>query len=541
MRSLFFTVVLCVCSGFASAADVVGSVILSFGDNIAKAADGSERVLKRHSDVYASDVLTTGDKGRLQLRFSDHSRLALKPASVFRIDEYQFDQQQPEQGKAIFKLLQGGMRTISGKIGKSKPDNYRLETTVATIGIRGTHYGVQYTEEGVYCETVDGAIDVMTDIGQMRVNAGEGASVSANGAIEKSAATGQTGDYLMRKSTQEDSHTAPTENTQIEATIEQLTEAVEETTESVSSRAPQGALVAVAFTRDSKKGLSAGNGSVMADAISRKPSSIRIDSRTEQGDLVRGFTHLASRPNITNHACSPCVLSATGDLDALSESGTLELGGANVTWGRWNADFSLRENRKEQDLDGDFHFMYSDSLMTQAQLDSLALVRSGAYIYSHTSGSSMLTAPQIDTGATGSLNGFDSSVVPAGRYASGTYVVIDWDTQQVEQVSISAGIDDGDGMRHVSLTEEAGVRTDLNDILKGGELALTGSCNGGQCTVNGNDTAMAGQLTFDLVGRQAEGAVTSYAASGDNPVKQNITVVGTVLLKDTGPVPTAAH
>jgi hypothetical protein len=213
------------------------------------------------------------------------------------------------------------------------------------------------------------------------------------------------------------------------------------------------------------------------------------------------------------------------------------LGGAKVTWGRWNSGFSLVENNTEQALEGGFHFMYSDSLTTPAELAELVKARSGSYLYTHTSESTSLTAPQIDTGATGSLVAFDSGDALAGRYASGTYVMVDWDAQQIEQVNINAEINDGAGIRIYNLTEEAGVKTDLDAVLQGGQLTLAGSCSGGQCTEDGMDTNMSGQLTFDLVGSQAEGAVTSYGASGTSAADQNITVVGTALLEDAGPVP----
>ena len=100
---------------------------------------------------------------------------------------------------------------------------------------------------------------------------------------------------------------------------------------------------------------------------------------------------------------------------------------------------------------------------------------------------------------------------------------------------------DGTGIRSFSLTEETtagvGVKTSLNDILQGGEMKLQGTCSGGQCSVGGADTSMSGQLTFDLVGAQADGAITSYGAMGKNPVDQSITLVGTVLLEDGGATP----
>ena len=122
------------------AADAVGKVILSIGQNQAVGPDGQVRKLARKAEVYADDLLTTGKKGRLQVRFTDGSRLSLRSDTEFKIAEYRFDAAEPTEGKAIYKLLKGGMRTLSGQIGKVDKEDYRLETTVATIGIRGTDF-----------------------------------------------------------------------------------------------------------------------------------------------------------------------------------------------------------------------------------------------------------------------------------------------------------------------------------------------------------------------------------------------------------------
>src|SRR5690606_25689794 len=42
--------------------------------------------------------------------------------------------------RAFFRLMRGGFRAVSGLIGKADPNEYRIATPVATIGIRGTDY-----------------------------------------------------------------------------------------------------------------------------------------------------------------------------------------------------------------------------------------------------------------------------------------------------------------------------------------------------------------------------------------------------------------
>lgn len=159
--------------------DSIGKVILSFGQNTAVSADGSERSLKRQSEIFAEDVLKTGGKGRLQVRFSDGSRLSLKPGSEFKIEQYQFEEGKAEDGKAFYKLIKGGMRTISGQIGKTDREDYKLDAVVATIGIRGTDFTVTKVGDKVSGSVNSGKINVSaSEGGNKDISAGRSFSLS---------------------------------------------------------------------------------------------------------------------------------------------------------------------------------------------------------------------------------------------------------------------------------------------------------------------------------------------------------------------------
>ncbi len=118
----------------------IGQVVLSVGDNQVLGADQRPRPLSRGMALYPLDTVSTGPRGRVHIKFSDGGSLALKPNSTFHVARYRYDAARPEQGQAAFQLLRGGMRTISGQIGKLNPADYQMRTLVATIGIRGTEY-----------------------------------------------------------------------------------------------------------------------------------------------------------------------------------------------------------------------------------------------------------------------------------------------------------------------------------------------------------------------------------------------------------------
>ena len=128
-----------------SSVDAAGAARVEFVAGRALAIDlqGRERVLLRGAEIGQGDTVDTGE-ARLQLRFSDGAFVSLQPHTKFRIDEYRFDGRADGNERGFFSLLQGGLRTITGLVGRTNKKNYQVSTSVATIGIRGTEYTVSY-------------------------------------------------------------------------------------------------------------------------------------------------------------------------------------------------------------------------------------------------------------------------------------------------------------------------------------------------------------------------------------------------------------
>ncbi len=141
----------------------VGRVEFSIGQVSGIDSTGKQRRLVKGSTLNAGDTVRTA-RGRAQIRFTDGSYTSLQPNTVFRIDDYHYDAKRKEESVSFFSLLKGGLRTITGIVGKLRKKAYRLTTPVATVGIRGTEY-LAVVGNSLTVHVGDGEIDVCSNAG----------------------------------------------------------------------------------------------------------------------------------------------------------------------------------------------------------------------------------------------------------------------------------------------------------------------------------------------------------------------------------------
>jgi hypothetical protein len=96
--------------------------------------------------VYESDVLRTGDDGRMGVTLDDDTRVSLGPASEMRLDTFRYAPAQGSVGLAM-QFLRGIAVYVSGQIAKLAPDSIRLETPSAIVGVRGTTLAIRVVPE----------------------------------------------------------------------------------------------------------------------------------------------------------------------------------------------------------------------------------------------------------------------------------------------------------------------------------------------------------------------------------------------------------
>ena len=189
-----FLALLLLWSSMACAVD--GQITNLSGAVVAKRSEGQTRILSLKSAVSEGDIIATSVNSYVRIKFTDGAEIVLRPNTQLKIDAYKYSEQPSETENMAVSLLKGGLRTVTGLLGRRNPGAFKLSTPNATIGIRGTHFGALFCSSdcagvtlpgggaapnGLHVDVADGVIVVSTKAGSAEFRVGQtGYVASAN-------------------------------------------------------------------------------------------------------------------------------------------------------------------------------------------------------------------------------------------------------------------------------------------------------------------------------------------------------------------------
>jgi hypothetical protein len=166
----------------------------------AKKADGTSRILSIKSTIDEGDIITTEAESYARIKFIDGGEVVLRPNSQLKIETYRYEEAQPQGDNVLLSMLKGGLRAVTGLIGKRNREKIAYQTPTATIGIRGTHFGALFCQgdcggvptltgqppaDGLHVDVARGAVAITNAAGTFEFDTGKFAYVpNANAAAE---------------------------------------------------------------------------------------------------------------------------------------------------------------------------------------------------------------------------------------------------------------------------------------------------------------------------------------------------------------------
>jgi ferric-dicitrate binding protein FerR (iron transport regulator) len=117
----------------------------------------SPRSLRVGDEVRQGDTISTSTSSSVVLKFDDGQVAALTANSRMTITAYQFNPQ-ARTGNVLLSLINGGMRAITGLIGRNQPERVAYRAATATIGIRGTDVTIVTNGSDVAVTVAEGSV-----------------------------------------------------------------------------------------------------------------------------------------------------------------------------------------------------------------------------------------------------------------------------------------------------------------------------------------------------------------------------------------------
>ena len=127
----------------ADSGAVAGKVLAVKGNVSAQSDSKAARKLINGADLYVGDTVVTEAGSYAVVEFIDGARATVRPNSQLVVSKYAYGS--TDDG-AVLKLVKGGLRALSGAIAKDNPENFKVQTNVATLGVRGTEFDIRLCE-----------------------------------------------------------------------------------------------------------------------------------------------------------------------------------------------------------------------------------------------------------------------------------------------------------------------------------------------------------------------------------------------------------
>lgn len=181
LRMTKFLAVLVGVAGFAASGLVFAAVgyIYDFHGDVT-AALGTNRPVpaQKNMNLESNNTVTTGAKSFAVIKFEDGTVVVLKENTSFQIQNYNYNARSPSQSNALFNMVRGGLRMITGALTTRNRDALKVATPIATIGIRGTEFLAELVNP-LLVQCITGALSVSNAAGVLAVAAGQTATIGS--------------------------------------------------------------------------------------------------------------------------------------------------------------------------------------------------------------------------------------------------------------------------------------------------------------------------------------------------------------------------
>jgi len=167
----------CIALAAAGSAVAASAGVFQFvaGDVKIVSAPGAERVARKGTLINVGELVATGADSTAQIKMGDGGIVVVQPRSRLTVAVFNYSGAEDGTERVVFRLEQGGFRSVTGAIGHTHKNTYSIETPVAHMGVRGTDHESYYfppgsTENpGAYNKVNTGLTFIRTPAGEVLI------------------------------------------------------------------------------------------------------------------------------------------------------------------------------------------------------------------------------------------------------------------------------------------------------------------------------------------------------------------------------------
>ncbi|MCA1773285.1 MAG: FecR domain-containing protein [Halomonas sp.] len=321
-----------------------GEIMFIHGDASIE-RDGERTAAERGDDIFAGDTFHTESASTLQIRYSDGGTKAIQPESTYTLESYNEDPDNPEDSEQSGELVRGGLRAVTGLIGRNAPENVSHKTPVATMGIRGTSFQLVHVPEGEtppipgmatgsYLYVESGMLSMSTDAGERIVRPGQVVFSAAADATPEFLADGlaifEQLEEQRREQTRQDGETSSNDSVG-STTLDANTDSRDATTGTFFDN------IALAPTADEQVQRDQTDTTVSQQVASTNTTVDNIENQIDAESEPSIWIDFAPDNSLTTANGGDYLNGFYEEKTTPTEQGNQNLEGGEVVWGYWDA------------------------------------------------------------------------------------------------------------------------------------------------------------------------------------------------------------
>ena len=157
----------------AQTQEPAGRILWTVGQVERVSRDGTISPLAKGDPVFEGDVIRSASGSQAQLVMRDEALVAVRSESQLRLTTYAYAGREDGTERAVVELLKGGLRSVTGAIGRTNKDNYQLKSNGHLVGIRGTDHETFLTDAGTFNRVTLGGTYLQSAQGRVELQPGE--------------------------------------------------------------------------------------------------------------------------------------------------------------------------------------------------------------------------------------------------------------------------------------------------------------------------------------------------------------------------------